>query len=170
MSSVTLLCPACDGRVSSTLDDSDTSCPGCSAQVELRGRDNPDASQPLTLCVVCGSEAMFIQKDFNRKLGVALVAAGSLVVFWNFLVGLGVLVALAIADYFLYGLLPDVTVCYACKSVYRGVKRNPDHRAYELSVDETFEGSGQTPSFRKARDSDRRGAADATAEGRSGDP
>ena len=96
-------------------------------------------------CAVCDAEAFFLQKDINRKLGLVVVALGSLVVFWNFFIGLGVLVLLAAADWLLYRLLPDVTVCYACKSVYRGGPKNPLHRAYELTVDEAFEGSGKIP-------------------------
>ena len=44
-------------------------------------------------------------------------------------------------------LRPEVTVCYACKSIYRGVARNAAHLPYELTYDETFEGTGEKPRF-----------------------
>ena len=96
-------------------------------------------------CLVCGSEALYLQRDFNRRVGLAIVLLGSLVIFWNFLWGIAILFLMALLDLVLYRVLPEVTVCYSCKSVYRGGPRNPQHRAYELTVDEAFEGSGHPP-------------------------
>ena len=47
---------------------------------------------------------------------------------------------------------PLVTVCYACKAVYRGLELNPAHKPYELMYDETFEGTGETPEFGERSD------------------
>ena len=34
----------------------------------------------------------------------------------------------------LYFLLKEVTVCYRCGAVYRGLVRHPDHKAFDLHV------------------------------------
>ena len=138
-----LICPHCAGRVVWEDLSSDRSCSRCDVLIELPDAAGAQPSVPLSRCAVCGSAALFTQKDFNRKLGLALVAASAVVMFWSFFWGLATLVALALVDWWLYRVLPSVTVCYACKSVYRGWPLNPDHGGYELRIDEAFEGTGQ---------------------------
>ena len=135
------LCPACEQRVT-TSDASRAECAGCGRELRLLPDDSLRTGGPVSECAICGSRAFHTQKDFNRKLGVLIVALGGVVVFWNFFWGMAVLVVLALVDLLLYRRLPEVTVCYACKSVYRGVPTNPQHRAYELTADEAFEGTG----------------------------
>ena len=143
--SVSFLCPRCDSMLNSRLDAREAGCPSCGARISLRQPGIEPSSGSVSHCLICGSEALYIQKDFNRKLGLVVVSAGAIVVFWDFWWGLAVLVLLALGDFLLYRLLPDVTVCYGCKSVYRGVPRNPDHGPYDLRVDEAFEGTGSPP-------------------------
>jgi len=144
--SVTLLCPACGQRLQAT--DVAPRCP-CGAALELRPETGFEQGGPLTGCAACGSEAMYIAKDFNKNVGVAIVALGCLGFFWGALVGISTLVGLTIVDRVVYHLRPLVTVCYACKSVYRDVELNPIHRPYELTYDETFEGTGSPPDWRR---------------------
>ena len=39
---------------------------------------------PLIRCLACGSERLFVQKDFNRKLGVAIVVVGAALSPWTY--------------------------------------------------------------------------------------
>lgn len=87
-------------------------------------------------CVVCGDTKFFIQKDFNQKLGCAIVAAGAILVPWTY--GLS-LAAFALFDLALYSWLPMVTVCYVCSTRYRGLPLNPDHAKYDLMTAQTWE-------------------------------
>jgi len=51
----------------------------------------------------------------------------------------------AAVDYILYRLVGDVTVCYACHTIYRGFQRNPTHIAFDLKNLEKY--GGREPRF-----------------------
>lgn len=50
-----------------------------------------------------------------------------------FTYGISLLVCLAV-DLLLYLLTKEVTVCYRCGAIYRGVARDPRHVAFDLHV------------------------------------
>jgi len=100
--------------------------------------------------VSCGHDALYVQRDFNRTLGLAIVIVGSLlsVVFFyrsEPLYAMLALVAMAIADLLIYLVVGEVTVCYACHAVYRGFERNPRHRPFDLKNLEKY--GGREPRF-----------------------
>jgi hypothetical protein len=144
--SVAFLCPACSARVRAS--GLRARCERCAAEIELGGGGGFEAGEPLRACAVCGAESLHVARDFNKNLGVAIVALGATAFYWGALAGIGTLAALTVLDRIVYALRPEVTVCYACKAVYRGLPKNPQHRPYELTYDETFEGTGQKPRFR----------------------
>jgi len=144
--SVTFLCPACSRPVRAR--DLRPACPSCAVVIELREGGGWEANGPLARCAVCASEALHLAKDFNKNLGPLLVALGCIGFYWGALSGIVSLAVLTVIDRIVYRLRPEVTVCYACKAVYRDVTRNPRHLPYELTYDETFEGTGQKPGFR----------------------
>jgi len=86
--------------------------------------------------VVCASDFLYWQKDFNQKLGCALVLLGALFVPWTYGISVAVM---ALADLILYQLLPRVSVCYICKARYRGMPPHPDHAPFELMTAQTYE-------------------------------
>lgn len=123
-------------------------CRGCDARLPVSAREAPGAIQcgrcgasvPLAIsaavredrevdqCPVCGGDEFYVRKDFNPRLGVAVVAAGALVsaVFYWFdrdLVAYGVLALAVMVDVIIYGRLGDVTVCYRCHAEFRGAYR-----------------------------------------------
>ena len=71
MATLSLLCPACSVPLDAT-----TLAPACAcgARIELREGGGFEAGGPVERCAVCGSEAFHIAKDFNKNLGVAVVA------------------------------------------------------------------------------------------------
>ena len=99
-------------------------------------------------CPSCGKRAFYIQKDFNRNLGLVIIILCALVglyFVWQdrsylFYVALGVAV---LVDAILYLLLPEVTICYACNAVFRGAKRNPEHGGFDLHIADVYEGRSQ---------------------------
>src|SRR5262249_23765194 len=95
--SVTFLCPVCDGRVAAA-GAPRPACPACRAEIELGTGTGFEAGGPLRRCAVCASEALYVAKDFNKNLGLAIVALGSLGFYWGFVPGLLSLVALTVAD------------------------------------------------------------------------
>jgi len=95
---------------------------------------------PLTRCLACGSERLFAQKDFNRKLGVAVVIVGAVLSPWTY--GASLVVCL-LFDYGLYYLVPEITVCYGCDAIHRGFSHNPAHRAHDPIMAERFRRKAQ---------------------------
>lgn len=104
-----------------------------------RGGDGAWAD-PLQHCLSCGSERLFVQKDFNRKLGVAIVVVGAVLSPWTY--GASLVVCMLI-DYGLYYLVPEITVCYGCDAIHRGFEHNPAHRAHDPILAERFRRKAQ---------------------------
>ena len=101
-------------------------------------------------CVACGHDTLYLQKDFNRGLGIAIVVVGSLVSLYFFsrsqpIYGMLALFASAGVDLLLYSLVGEVTVCYSCHAIYRGFKRNPNHGPFDLKDLEKY--GGRDPRF-----------------------
>jgi hypothetical protein len=93
---------------------------------------------------------LYIQKDFNRALGIAIVVVGVLtsVFFLSRSEPLFAMLSLggtAVVDYILYRLVGDVTVCYACHTIYRGFQKNPKHSSFDLKDLEKY--GGREPRF-----------------------
>jgi hypothetical protein len=96
-------------------------------------------------CPVCEGPDLYVRKDLNRSMGLAaviivgLVSAGFL---WSGrdLAAYGVLGAFALADFVIYQLLKDVTVCYRCQAEFRGSYRRTAppfdlHKAEKLELE-----------------------------------
>jgi hypothetical protein len=101
-------------------------------------------------CVGCGHDTLYVQKDFNRNLGVAIVVVGSLAALYFFSKSQPLLAMLALfvsagVDFLIYKLVGEVTVCYACHAIYRGFGKNPDHGTFELKELEKY--GGRDPRF-----------------------
>lgn len=137
-------------------------CPGCGASsvtAEVERREEAECrcgwsrtlrrggldEHGLKSCLFCGTDDLYIQKDFPHGLGLLIVCAGFAVstVFWYFYRpawALGVLLATAAVDVVLYYLVPDVTICYRCLSQYRGVGADPGARfaPFDLAIGERY--------------------------------
>jgi hypothetical protein len=88
-------------------------------------------------CAACGGRQLYIQRDFNQKVGLGIVVAGALLV--PFTPFYSSLFAAAIADAVLYALVPEITVCYRCHAHFRGFERNPEHQAFDLHLAEQYD-------------------------------
>ena len=99
----------------------------------------------VTMCVSCGHDTLYVQKDFNRSAGIAIVGLGVVLSTYFFarsqpLFAMGALGLTALIDSLIYFLVREVTVCYACHAVYRGFKRNPEHETFDLKKLEKYGG------------------------------
>lgn len=117
-------------------------CEGCGGTIPFRGPP-ADASRPVEACAVCGCEEFYVQKDFNRNLGLWVVVGSGLVAFLVMLMaghiwGILVLFAVTLVDWVVYRCLRDVTVCYLCNTIYRGFPQCADHRAFYLGSEEKY--------------------------------
>jgi hypothetical protein len=101
-------------------------------------------------CAGCGHDRLYVQKDFNRNLGLAIVIGGAAVSVIFFALGYAFYSMLtlgltALVDIVVYSLVGMVTVCYACHTIYRGFPRNPEHGPFDLKDLEKF--GGRDPRF-----------------------
>ena len=95
-------------------------------------------------CAICECNKVYVQKDFNRTLGVGIFLAGALLFLlcaWKNRLVEGTLVwaAFVIADGLLYKFLPNVAICYKCHAQYRGLAPNPANQGFELGLAEKFD-------------------------------
>jgi uncharacterized protein (DUF983 family) len=119
-------------------------CPACGLG-GLRLTDSMKLGRRVDVCAVCGHDNLYVQKDFNRNLGMALVVVGVLISLMLFaarrpFLAMLALVAMAVLDAAIYWMVPRVTVCYACHAIYRGFERNPNHQPFNLELLERYGG------------------------------
>jgi|SRR5436309_7623640 len=152
MSRIILLgCRGCEGEIRFSPTNVDrVQCPHCQTLVPVRVDDSLLQTGAVRNCAGCGHDTLYIQKDFNRTLGLGVVVIGSLASVFFFargeplhaMLALGVM---ALVDWLIYSLVGDVTVCYACHAVYRGFQRNPEHQPFDLKNLEKY--GGREPRF-----------------------
>ena len=144
-------CRGCEAEITvGTQTVAEVICTACGRRQELRIPQSFTSSQNVTTCSVCGHEDFYIQKDFNRQLGLVIVGIGILSSTYFFNHGqpfgaMASLVVTALVDLIIYSLVGFVTVCYSCHAVYRGFERNPQHDPFDLKKLEKF--GGRTPRF-----------------------
>jgi hypothetical protein len=93
---------------------------------------------PVDRCCRCREADFWTRKDFPKALGLGIVVVAAVLAFWTY--GASLLVA-AILDAVLYAFLPWATICYRCKTEYRGIPRDPAHAAFDLAHQEDVEGA-----------------------------
>lgn len=97
----------------------------------------------MDVCSRCSSSALFLQKDFDQRLGCAILAVGAAValgVSWRFggIWFVPVLLLVAALDLVLARRVAPVVVCYRCDTEYREVADPSAARAYDPHVAERF--------------------------------
>jgi hypothetical protein len=136
--SVAFVCESCERPIYSRFDGAreNAACQGCGHRHALQSESDSRPGGPILHCLRCGLDQLYVQKDFNRKIGLAVFAVAALlsVPTW----GLSLLVATLI-DLGLYFLLGDVTICYACNTQHRGFARNPAHGDFDLHIAEAID-------------------------------
>ncbi|HEX4998615.1 MAG TPA: hypothetical protein VFY29_10320 [Terriglobia bacterium] len=151
MAAIILQCRKCEAELQTApATGLNLVCPQCREAVPLRLTESLARSGPVDACAACGHDRLYIQKDFNRNLGLAIVIGGAVisVLFFAFgypfyaMLTLGVT---AVVDILVYSLVGTVTVCYVCHTIYRGFERNPAHGPFDLKDLEKF--GGREPRF-----------------------
>ncbi len=93
------------------------------------------AEDTIAVCLACGSKDLYLQKDFPRKIAIPIVLIGILTVPWTYGISL---IVVALIDFILYRLVSWMTVCYKCRSEYRGFRKNPTHKEFDRHLDELY--------------------------------
>ncbi len=134
MMEVEFRCAECDRHNSLELEQSpQVLCEHCKkdyGEISLFSTE-----QGITHCAICGCRDLFIQKDFNRKLGIAIVVVGAILAPFTKLISLFVC---ALIDLILYRILPMITVCYRCHAIYRGFTDNSHHEGFNLGINDRY--------------------------------
>ena len=86
-------------------------------------------------CPVCGGGDTYQLRDFNRKLGLAIVAVGVLTGPFTRWISTIVFVAL---DAALYLLVPPVAICYACEAQQRGFDRSKGPKPFDIAIHDAY--------------------------------
>jgi hypothetical protein len=111
-------------------------CSRCGQEHPIDPAAARDASGGLARCWVCGCDRLYRQRDFNRKVGLAVVGIAAIfAVPTRFLS----LVAAALIDLGLYLLLPEIAMCYHCEAIHRGFEMPASIEPYDLATHERYE-------------------------------
>lgn len=97
----------------------------------------------IVACPVCGCPDLYRQRDFNRRLGVAImilaaVGAFTLGAFFGMGLTYALLVAFALLDLVIYRALSDIAVCYHCRAIarrYPGIDQVPP---FDLNISDKY--------------------------------
>lgn len=94
----------------------------------------------LKRCPFCGCRDLYRQRDFNRKLGIAIIALGVLIglLSRSFLILFIMLNVVALIDFIIYRLVPEVVVCYHCQAVMRGYPGAENVAPFDLNISDKY--------------------------------
>ncbi len=150
--SLQVACPSCEAmsftridgpRAGGSGEDGEWRCPHCHRSPGDCGPP-PIKGRSVSKCWICGTEEFYIQKDFNRHLGLFIVLLSAGLIFLIMLLtqdhrlGIGLLLGVASIDWIVYRLIKNVTVCYLCHSLYRGFPQHPEHTGFYLGNEEKY--------------------------------
>ena len=128
---VTWRCPQCH-----TVQDTDVtppaavSCETCGFTWNL-----PQLTPDRPHCPLCQTGELYVQKDFNIRLGIAIILVAAAVAWWTY--GLS-LVAATLLDWFLYRRVPEVVICYYCQAHFRNLSDARRFPAFDLLKHDRF--------------------------------
>ena len=133
---IAFACPGCGAETTAGLEGRGR-CPSCKQEASLRLTPSIRGARVVDRCPACDGEQLYVQRDFNQKAGLAIVALGAVLApFTPYYASLFVAAAI---DAVLYALLPEITICYRCQAHFRGFAPNPRHQAFDLHLAEQYE-------------------------------
>jgi len=120
-------CPKCDAGlpIDASLAPERITCGGCGREIGLTWSPAVRADESVDKCPVCAGGDFYVRKDFDPKIGLAIVVIGasiSAVFYWfkRDVIAYSILAFATLIDLVIYGRLKEVTVCYRCHSEFRG--------------------------------------------------
>lgn len=132
-------CPRCGEFFLLNCDDvpaggAGLACSHCRLDFNVQlDASRPD--EPVRRCWICGSEDFYHQKDLNPVLGLLAALLGGVVSLLVLVVidaELGALCLVTVVGILClaWRLLEGCTVCYVCRSIYRGFPPDPRHGGF----------------------------------------
>lgn len=134
MMSVQITCSGCGSSVEihPELSAHKVECEVCKHVTDVTFNQN-HMDGNLKECPVCTRQDFYKQKDFNRKIGVALFVLAAILSVWTY--GLS-LVALYLVDLFLFRKLALVAICYKCRTNFRNLLNMSEIRDYDHEMND----------------------------------
>jgi hypothetical protein len=134
-------CPQCE-RWTRTDEIAATAwtCSSCGAVVPAAA---PSESTALAVCRLCGNNELYVQKDFPHALGMGILvtafaaSVATYAMYWIWATWV-ILIGSAAVDVLLYLLVPNSTVCYRCRTRYRGFAPDPKFSPFDPAVGEKY--------------------------------
>lgn len=139
---LTYHCPKCD-QLNQSNDLREAEVLGCT-ECDWSKPLPPDlrAAQQPSECLRCGNSDLWRQKNFPQSLGLLFVALGAITssIAWMYyqpVLAIGILMVFALLDMALYLIMPDVLVCYRCRTKHHHVDVS-SHQAYNHELGEKY--------------------------------
>jgi hypothetical protein len=134
MMEVQITCPTCGSSVEvlPDLNAHKVNCDVCQHVQDVKFTQE-HVEGILKECPVCTRQDFYQQKDFNRKIGVALFIVAAILSIWTY--GMS-LVVLYLLDLFLFRKLSLVAICYKCKTNFRRVKNMDEIRDFDHEMND----------------------------------
>ncbi len=143
---ISLRCPNCETEISVPSNDVQeaVSCHECDREISLKISETIRQENKVDACPGCGNVDFYVQRDFNQRVGIGIMLFFALLG----LVFVGLdrpfyfyysLAAGALIDLLLYWLLPEVTVCYACQTIFRKAEKNSAHEPFDLHISDMYQ-------------------------------
>lgn len=142
---VSVYCAECLARLPlpdpGTTGEGEAACPSGHPSTSFEHSAAVRAGESVDRCSRCGKRAFFRQKDFDQRLGCAVLALGAALaaaVSWRFggVWFVPVLLLFAGADLVLARRVGSVVICYRCDTEYRDVPGVESHGAYDPHIAE----------------------------------
>jgi hypothetical protein len=139
-------CRSCGGELTAKPSPVDRfACIHCRTEVPLFMNESILNQDLVNVCVSCGHDTLYVQKDFNRRTGLAIVVVGIAASIYFIarrqpMFAMAALGLTALVDFLAHFLVKEVTVCYSCHAIYRGFTRNPEHEPFDLKKLEKYGG------------------------------
>jgi DNA-directed RNA polymerase subunit RPC12/RpoP len=139
---IAFACPACGREALSGLDGR-ARCAACGHESSLQLSQALVERRTVDACPACGGKQLYVQRDFNQRAGLAIVAIGAVLA--PFTPYYSSLLVAAVIDAGRYALLPEITICYRCQAHFRGFRKNPAHQVFDLHIAEQYGTRGDAP-------------------------
>ncbi len=119
----------------------DCSSPSENSSISFSHSPAVAGNERVDRCSRCDSTAFYVQKDFDQRLGCAILGLGALLALaasWRFggVWFVPVLLAFAALDFVLARRVPPVVICYRCDTEYRDAPGASGYRPYDPHVAE----------------------------------
>lgn len=130
---ITASCPHCSflQTIEVSNPKSSQNCVECTKSLLPHVTQGFLENKSLTQCPLCGGAHLYRRKDFNQKLGIALIVVG--VLFAYFTYGISLLIV-TLVDFFLFKRIKEVGVCYHCGALFRKSKLIPALDEFNLQL------------------------------------